>query len=73
MQMDAKARHRFSELVVAILVVVVALIWAERLAWNQISTLRQENRAFVERIAAQSLLEAEAFRAKADASLTRLQ
>ncbi len=71
--MDAKARHRFSELVVAILIVVVALIWAERLAWNQISTLRQENRAFVEKIAVQNPPEAEAFQKRADASLIRLQ
>lgn len=73
MEKDSKARYRFSELVVAIIVVVVALIWAERLAWNQISTLRQENRAFVEKIAADNPAEAQAFQAKADASLTRLQ
>lgn len=73
MQIDLKTRYRFSELVVAIVVVVLALIWAERLAWNQISTLRQENRAFVEKIANHSPAEAQAFRAKADASLTRLQ
>jgi signal transduction histidine kinase len=53
--------------------VVLALIWAERLAWNQISTLRQENRAFVKKIARHSPAEAQAFQVKADASLTRLQ
>jgi signal transduction histidine kinase len=73
MQTDAKARYRFSELVAAIIIVAVALIWAERLAWNQISTLRQDNRAFVEKITAQNPGDSEAFQEKADASLTRLQ
>lgn len=71
--MNSKARYRFSELVAAIIVVVVALIWAERLAWNQISTLRIENRAFVQKIETQNPDEARAFQAKTDASLTRLQ
>jgi signal transduction histidine kinase len=73
METDSKARYRFSELVIAIVVVVVALIWAERLAWNQISTLRQENHAFVDTIAPQNAAEAQAFLVKANASLTRLQ
>ena len=70
---DSKARYRFTELVIAIVAVVVALIWAERLAWRQISTLRAENRAFLEKVAVQNQAEARAFQAKADASLTRLQ
>lgn len=73
MEMDSKARYRFSELVIAIVVVVVALIWAERLAWNQISTLRRENQAFVDKIESQSPGEARAFKAKANASLAQLQ
>ena len=70
---DSKARYRFTELVIAIVAVVVALIWAERLAWRQISNLRAENRAFLEKVAVQNQAEARAFQAKADASLTRLQ
>lgn len=73
MNVGSKARYRFSELVAAIVLVVVALIWAERLAWNQISTLRRENRAFVENLPAQNKAGAEAFLAKSDASLTHLQ
>lgn len=73
MGVDSKTRYRFSELVAAIIVVVVALVWAERLAWNQISTLRKENRAFLEKTAGENPAEAQAFQAKADASLTRLQ
>jgi len=70
---DSKARYRFTELVIAIVAVVVALIWAERLAWRQISNLRAENRAFLEKVAVQNQAEARAFQAKADASLNRLQ
>ena len=73
MELDLKARYRFSELVIAIVVVVVALIWAERLAWNQISTLRQENRAFVEKLSASGTPEGPNFLARADANLTQLQ
>ena len=73
MEIDSKTRYRFSELVIAILLVFVALIWAERLAWNQIRALRQENRAFVEKIAQANPVEAQAFQEKADTSLTQLQ
>jgi signal transduction histidine kinase len=73
MESDSKTRYRFSELVVAIVFVVVALIWAERLAWNQISAVRRENRAFVEKIATSKPADAQAFQTKTDASLTRLQ
>src|SRR5688572_4156411 len=69
----SKVRYRFTELVVAILAVVVALVWAERLAWRQISTLREENRNFVHKIALQDQAEARVFQANTDASLTRLQ
>lgn len=70
---STKARYRFTELVVAIVAVVVALVWAERLAWRQISTLRDENRSFVQKVAVQDEGEARAFQARTDASLTRLQ
>jgi signal transduction histidine kinase len=73
METNPKGRYRFSELVIAIVVVVIALIWAERLAWRQISTLRQENHAFAEKIAARNTADVQVFVAKADASLTRLQ
>ena len=70
---DSRARYRFSELVAAIVLVVVALIWAERLAWTQISTLRKENREFVDKLLEPNKAEAQSFMAKADASLNRLQ
>jgi len=73
MELDLKARYRFSELVIAIVVVVVALIWAERLAWNQISTLRQENRAFVEKLSANGTPEGPDFLVWAVVNLAQLQ
>jgi signal transduction histidine kinase len=73
MGIDFKARYRFTELVIAIIIVVVALIWAERLAWRQISTLRQENRAFIEKVAVEDRADAGAFQIKTDASLIWLQ
>jgi len=73
MNVEAKARYRFSELVAAIILVVVALIWAERLAWTQISTLRKVNRSFVEQLRQPQNSEAQAFIAKTEASLARLQ
>jgi signal transduction histidine kinase len=73
METKSKARYRFTELVIAIVVVVVALIWAERLAWRQISTLREENLAFVEQVAVQNRGQAQEFLARTDASLTDLQ
>jgi signal transduction histidine kinase len=70
---NSKARSRFTELVIAIIAVVIALVWAERLAWRQISTLREENRSFVQKLALQGQAEARAFQASTDASLIRLQ
>jgi signal transduction histidine kinase len=40
--MDVNTRSRFTELVLAIIVVVIALVWAERMAWMQISELRKQ-------------------------------
>ena len=71
--MDKKTRYRFSEMVVAIVVVVCALVWAERLAWNQISDLRKKNQEFVSRILPGQEEQAGQFLLHADARLTRLQ
>ncbi|MGV3774268.1 MAG: two-component system sensor histidine kinase NtrB [Verrucomicrobiales bacterium] len=71
--MDAKTRLRFSELVVAIVIVVFALIWAERMAWNQISALRRENHAFIEKLQTEDSAEAQKFLSRANASLVQLQ
>jgi signal transduction histidine kinase len=73
MESVSKARYRFSELVAAIVVVVIALIWAERLAWKQISTLRRENHSFIERIEFKDRADAQAHIEGADASLNHLQ
>jgi signal transduction histidine kinase len=73
MQIDAKTRNRFGELVAAIVVVVLGLIWAERLAWNQIGTLRRENHLFVESITSKGRADAQAHLKRADASLNQLQ
>jgi signal transduction histidine kinase len=70
---ELKARSKFSEFVAAILVIAVALIWAERLAWKQITALRQENRVFVEDLLPEQKTEAQAFLLKTNASLARLQ
>ena len=71
--MDSKLRARFGELVVVIIVVAVALIWAERLAWGHITALREQNHAFVEQIGNEDPLAAERFLATANASLQQLQ
>lgn len=71
--MDSKTQYRFTELLLAIVIVAIALVWAERLAWNQISTLRQENHAFVEKLSGVDRAETQSFLEKANASLTRLQ
>jgi signal transduction histidine kinase len=73
MRENTNARSRFTELVVAIIVVVVALVWAERLAWRQISSLREENRSFLNKVAVQDEAEARSFQVRTDESLTRLQ
>src|SRR5688500_17017783 len=70
---DSKARFGFTELVIAIVAVVVTLIWAGRLAWRQIITLLAENHAVLEKVAVRHRAEARAFQEKADASLNRLQ
>lgn len=72
--MDRKARSRFAELLAAIIVVGVALIWAERMAWNQITALRKEvNADQTERILNFDRPDAERFLATANAGLIRLQ
>ena len=40
--MNTKARFRLTELVVAVTLVAAALAWAERVAWRQISRLRED-------------------------------
>jgi signal transduction histidine kinase len=62
------------ELVLAVLPVLIALLWAERSAWNQITSLRGElNPAQVRRVLAFDQDEAARYLAKANASLARLQ
>jgi signal transduction histidine kinase len=40
--MLSKTRFRWTELLIAVAVVAAALVWAERTAWRQISSLREE-------------------------------
>ena len=72
--MNRETRSRFAELGLAIVLVVIALVWAERWAWNQIATLRREvNVEQVDRVVAFDRAEATQFLATANAGLTRLQ
>jgi signal transduction histidine kinase len=72
--MDTKARSRFTELLVAIAVVGIALIWAERNVWNQITALRKETNANqIERILKFDRPAAERFLATANTALLRLE
>ena len=73
MDVEAKARSRFWELVVAIIVVGVALVWAERMAWTQISNLRHDNDAFIQTLKHEDAAEAERFISESNHALTRLQ
>ena len=40
--MNSATRFRLAELLAAALLVIAALVWAERMAWRQITTLRKE-------------------------------
>ena len=72
--MDTKARSRFPAILVAIIALGVALIWAERMAWNQITALRNEvNIDQTERILNFDRPAAEHFLVTANAGLIRLQ
>jgi signal transduction histidine kinase len=73
MDADAKARSRFWELVAAIAVVVLALLWAERMAWNQITALRRDNDTFIKSLKGENAMEAQHFIATANQALTQLQ
>lgn len=73
MDADSKARSRFLELAAAIVVVVLALIWSERLAWNQISALRRDNESFIQTLKGEDALEAQRFISIANEALIKLQ
>ncbi|HUS37057.1 MAG TPA: ATP-binding protein [Verrucomicrobiae bacterium] len=73
MEANSPARSRFTELVVAIVLLVVALVWAERVAWNQITALRRDNDAFIQTLKSEDAAEAQRFIAAANRTLTRLQ
>jgi signal transduction histidine kinase len=70
--MSRKTRSRFTELVFA--VVLLAFVFAEKLAWNQIALLRKEiNVEQVERVVGFDRAEATQFLSKGNAKLARLQ
>ncbi len=72
--MGAKIPFRLTELLIAAAIIGTALLWAERTAWRQISTLRAEmNVAQIERLAAADRAEAERFVTDTNAALTRVQ
>src|SRR5688572_3738854 len=72
--MNRQTRSRFAELVLAVVLVAIALVWAERWAWNQIASLRREvNVEQVDRVVAFDRAEATEFLARANTGLTRLQ
>lgn len=72
--MAAKIPFRLTELLFAAAIIGVSLLWAERTAWKQISTLRAEmNVAQIERLAAADRTEAECFVTDTNAALTRIQ
>lgn len=73
MEANKPARFRFTELVIAIIVLVVGLVWAERLAWNQITALRRDNDAFIQTLKSEDAAEAQRFIAASNLTLTRLQ
>lgn len=73
MDADAKARSRFIELVAVIAVVLLGLIWAERIAWNQITALRSDNTTFIQTLKGEDAMEAQRFIATANDALANLQ
>ncbi|HOX55629.1 MAG TPA: ATP-binding protein [Candidatus Paceibacterota bacterium] len=72
--MSAKAPFRLTELLIAAVIVMGALVWAERTAWREISTLRAEmNVEQIEKLAAADRLAAERFVTGTNATLIRVQ
>jgi len=72
--MNAKAPFRLTELLIAIAVVVAALVWAERTAWREVSTLRAEmNVQQIEKLTAADRAAAERFVNETNATLNRVQ
>jgi len=72
--MSAKAPFRLTELLISAAVVVAALVWAERTAWRQISTLRAEmNVQQIEKLTAADRAAAERFVTETNAALNRVQ
>lgn len=71
--MGAKIPFRLTELLVAAAIIGIALVWAERTAWRQISTLRSEvNLAQIEKLAGDRA-GTEQFVAETNARLIRVQ
>jgi signal transduction histidine kinase len=71
--MGARIPFRLTELLIATAIIGVALLWAERTAWRQISDLRSEvNLAQIERLAGDQAA-AERFVSETDARLIRVQ
>lgn len=73
MAVEAKARSRFIELVAVIAVVLLGLIWAERMAWKQLNALRRDNDSFIHTLKGEDAVEAQRFIATANDALTNLQ
>lgn len=72
--MSAKTPFRLTELLIGAAIVVAALVWAEREAWRQISTLRTQVQVErIEALADADRTEVERFVSETDATLTRLQ
>lgn len=72
--MSVKTSFRLTELLFGAAIVVAALIWAERAAWRQISTLRTKVQVErIEALAPADRTEIERFVSETDATLTRLQ
>lgn len=73
MPMGVKIPFRLTELLVAAAIIGMALFWAERTAWRQISTLRSEvNRTRIEKLANDQAA-AEQFVSETNARLIRVQ
>jgi signal transduction histidine kinase len=73
MEVKSPAHVRFTELVVAIVAVVIGLVWAERMAWKQIAMLRRDNDAFVRTLKSDDAAKARTFLATSNRALTQLQ
>jgi signal transduction histidine kinase len=72
--MSSKSPSHLTELLVGAAIVVVALIWAERSAWQQIDGLRAELQLKqIESLATADRTEVERFVSKTNATLVRLQ